>query len=269
MFAEQYGPWAVIAGGSEGIGASFARKIAAHGVNLVLIARKPQPLEEVAHQIGANSKVQVRTLSIDLTRPDLLESVRKITDDIEVGLLIYNAGAETRMMPFVEAPFEGVQHIIRLNVIGTTTLCHHFAPAMRNRRRGGIILVGSMAGFAGSATIAAYSASKAFVQMFGESLWYELRPYDVNVLSLIVSSTRTPAMARMGLDFDSAPQTVMDPDDVAQEGLDNLANGPTWVPGAHNRQAMEMMCRPSRREVTEMMSAGSTAIAPARGPTER
>ena len=147
MFAEKYGPWAVIAGGSEGIGASFARKLAHQGINVVLLARKPEPLEEVAREIRAATKAQVRAASLDLTAPDLKQRLAELTGDIEVGMVVYNAGAENAMVPFLDRPLDQLMRVIGVNVIGTTTMLHHFAAPMRARRRGGIIVVGSMAGF--------------------------------------------------------------------------------------------------------------------------
>ena len=91
---QYYGPWAVIAGGSEGVGAGFADELSKIGINLVLIARKPGPLEETAAKARANG-VEVRTLALDLLVPDALDQIKAVTDDVEVGLLIFNAGANS------------------------------------------------------------------------------------------------------------------------------------------------------------------------------
>lgn len=260
MFAEQYGPWALIAGGSEGIGASFARKLAHQGVNVVLMARKPQPLEEVAQQIRQTTKVQVRTLPVDLSAHDLTERVRKVTGDIEIGMVIYNAGAESKMVPFLDRPIDELMRMIGVNVTGPTLLLHDLAAKMRERRRGGIIVVGSMAGFAGGSRMAVYTAGKAYEQMLTETLWWELRPQGIDVLMLVVGTTKTPAMARMGINLEGTGQPVMDPDDVAQEGFDNLKNGPTWVAGAHNREAAKFMCTADRKAAVEMVSSSADAM---------
>jgi len=260
MFAEKYGPWAVIAGGSEGIGASFARKIAGQGVNVVLLARKPAPLEEVAQEIRRTTKAQVRSASVDLSAADLKEQLHKLTGDVEVGMVVYNAGAEAKMVPFLDRPMGELMRLIGVNVTGPTVMLHHFAEPMRQRRRGGIIVVGSMAGFAGGSRMAVYTAGKAYEQMLTETLWWELKPFGINVLMLVAGSTKTPAMARMGINLEGAGQPVMESDDVAQEGLDNLENGPTWMAGAHNREAAKFLCSPDRRTVVEMMSANSDAM---------
>src|SRR5579883_1159066 len=197
MFAHRYGPWALIAGGSEGVGAAFAHKLAAKGLNLVLLARKPGPLAEVAQQVRGIAQVQVRTASVDLRQPDLLERVRAITDDIEVGMLIYNAGV-IGPSPFLDRPLEQNLKSLRLTVDGPVILAHHFGLRMRERGRGGIIILGSMSSFAGSRNFVVYSAAKSFDVTFGEGLWYELKPYGVNVLSLIIGLTRTPKLMSAG-----------------------------------------------------------------------
>jgi short-subunit dehydrogenase len=177
-------------------------------------------------------------------------------------LLIYNAGAESQMVNFLDRSLDGVSAPIRLNVIGTTTLCHHFGTLMRERGRGGIILVGSMAGFAGSALVATYAGSKAFLQVFAESLWFELRPHGIQVLGLILGTTKTPAMERVGLVFDEAVHRPMESDDAAQEGLDHLADGPTWIAGKQNRKFGDILRTSDRRQMVEMMSNVAMTVAP-------
>lgn len=261
-FWKQYGPWAVIAGGSEGVGAAFARKIAAHGVKLFLIARKPEPLVQLSKAITAQSQVEVRAAPLDLTVPGDIEQVKALTNGLEVGLFIYNAGLEGGHGLFVDRPLEAAMHIIRLNVMGPTLLCHHFGAQMRKRGRGGIILVGSLGGCAGSANLVAYSASKAFEQILGEGLWYELKPFGVDVLSYVIGNTRTPAIARHATRLEESGYFIMDPEDVAQEGLDHLKDGPTWFAGETNRAFAKALCTPDRRAATELLSIATTAVKP-------
>lgn len=262
MFGKQYGPWAVIAGGSEGVGAAFARKIAAHGINLFLVARKPDPLVELSREIAERSRVEVRAAPLDLTRPDILEQVKVLTAGLEVGLFIYNAGLEGGHGLFVDRPLDAAMQIVRLNVIGPTALCHHFGGEMRKRGRGGIILVGSMGGCAGGANIAAYAASKAYEQVLGEGLWYELKPFGVNVLSYVIGNTRTPAIERYGTRLEESGYFIMEPDDVAQEGLDHLEDGPTWFPGDTNKEFAKALCTPDRRVATELLSVATSSVKP-------
>ncbi|ANI39710.1 SDR family NAD(P)-dependent oxidoreductase [Mycolicibacterium vaccae] len=221
-----YGPWAVVAGGSEGVGAEFADLLARAGVNLVLVARKPEPLERTAARCREHG-VQTRTLAVDLV--DGADAVIEATADLEVGLLIYNAGANTCSEEFLDADLAEFGRVIDLNITAMMALVQHYARPMRDRRRGGILLVGSMAGYLGSARHTVYGGVKAFGRIFAESLWLELREYDVHVLELVLGVTRTPAMERVGLNFDVPGLRVSEPADVAAEGLRHLPDGPVHV----------------------------------------
>ena len=92
--AKPYGPWAIIAGASEGIGVSFAHQLGRAGINLILVARQKNLLEEVAREVWGESPVQVRVLPLDLTRTDVLDRVREVADEVEIGLVVLNAAAE-------------------------------------------------------------------------------------------------------------------------------------------------------------------------------
>jgi uncharacterized protein len=224
MDLNRYGPWALIVGGSEGIGAAFARKLAGDGFKLVLVARKPEPLEDLADELRETG-AEVRTVSADLSKPDVLDRVREATDDVEVGLLIYNAGANNTRGLFVELPEEVTQSVIAINVLGQANFSRHYGAAMYERGRGGIVLCGSIGGYLGSGTLAAYCASKAFSRIFTEALWAESVPFGVDVLHLNVGYTATPAMQRLGMDTTNAEP----PENVAQQALDNITNGPIWI----------------------------------------
>ncbi|MBN9741752.1 short-chain dehydrogenase [Amycolatopsis sp. A1MSW2902] len=229
---EKYGPWAVVAGGSEGVGAAFAHQLAEAGINLVLIARKPEPLAETAAAVEARG-VEVRTVQADLLDPEALSAIREVTDGLEVGLLIFNAGANSYGHEFVTGDLSKVRGVIDLNITAQLALTHHFGALMAARGRGGILLVGSLAGYLGQAEISVYSAVKAFGRVFAEGLWLEMRDRGVDVLELVLGVTRTPAMERAGLAFDLPGLNVAEPEDVAREGLAHLADGPVWVAGGN------------------------------------
>jgi uncharacterized protein len=255
-FAEQYGPWAVIAGGSEGTGESFAVKLAAQGINLVLVARKPAPLEALAERIRKSNKVEVRTVAQDLTAADVLPRLREVTDDIQVGMLIYNAGSVSHFSPFLDDTLEDQLRMVRLGVLTPTKLVHHFATGMRARKRGGVILVGSMAGYAGAPDEIVYSAGKAYSRMMAEGLWYELKPFNVHVLGLIMGLTRTPAMARLGLTMSNPEFPPDESDTVADEGFAHLADGPIWNVGGKGEGAKYLSSIP-RADAVSFMAKGA------------
>jgi short-subunit dehydrogenase len=224
MDLNRYGPWALVIGGSEGVGAAFARLLAADGFKLVLVARKPEPLEELAAELrGAGA--EVRVLSADLSKADVLDRVRAVTDDIDVGLLIYNAGANNTRGLFVDLPEEVTHSVVAINVLGQMDFSRHYGAKMKARGRGGIILTGSLGGYLGSGTLASYCGAKAFSRVFTEALWAEMQPLGIDVLHLNIGFTATPAMARLGMDLTYAEP----PENVARQGLENIANGPVWI----------------------------------------
>jgi short-subunit dehydrogenase len=260
---DRYGPWAVIAGGSEGVGVSFARKLAADGINLVLVARKPEPLAETAEAVRAEFGVVARTLGLDLTQPDAVEQVRRLTDDIEVGMLVYNAGTDNVARDMLDRSLAAAERVIALNVLGQTRFVHQYGPAMRARGRGGIILVGSLLAYAGGGGMTVYAAAKSFSHTLAKGLWCEMQPHGVDVLGLVLSATKTPAAYRLGLKMDDPVIVASEPDVVAQEGLDQLGKAPLWIVSdaagfaAHikslsDAEAVELVSRSAR----EMHGAG-------------
>ena len=255
-FRQKYGRWAVIAGASEGVGASLAGQLAERGLDLVLIARNESKLEELAATVSERHGVEVRPVVLDLTVPDISDRVAEATVDLEVGLLIYNAGAANRTTEFLDDTFEESLQQIRLACIGPVALARHFAPAMKDRGRGGIVLVGSLACLAGSSLLAVYSAVKAFNVNLAEGLWAELRPHGVDVCCTPLGMTWTEALERMGYAYD--PDTVMLSEDVAREIIDNIGNGPTYPVGERNRTMASMVWTADRRTLVELMSAAST-----------
>ncbi|MFS3129468.1 SDR family NAD(P)-dependent oxidoreductase [Nocardioides sp. Bht2] len=254
----KYGPWAVIAGGSEGVGAELARQLADLGINLVLLARKPEPLAAIAEDVAARG-VEVRTLRQDLLDPEALANVRALTDGLDVGLFIYNAGSNTYRGEFVDSDPAGVQGVIDLNITTPLAFLRHFGSRLKQRRSGGIIVLGSGSSFVGHANIATYPAAKAFLRIFVEGLWLELKPYDVDVLELCLGLTRTPAMERLGYDFDKPGRVSSDPAAVAREGLEHLAEGPSWLAGGLDLIARQRVGFP-RAEVVTGVDASYRAI---------
>jgi short-subunit dehydrogenase len=260
-FAARYGPWALVAGASEGIGAAFARQIAAAGVNVVLVARRVELLEELAAEIRVTHGVEVRIAPVDLTGPDLLHELALAVIGAEVGLLVYNAGAVHGADLFVERTLDDALHLVNLNCRGVTVLTHHFARSMVERRRGGIILMTSMSAVAGSGYTAAYNATKAFDLVLAEGLWMELATASVDVLAVPAGLTETPAMRRSGILDADAGFVAMAAEDVAREALDGLGVvGPMLVPGAANQEAAAFMWPVARAQLVRAMTDGATAL---------
>jgi len=256
-FRARYGPWALIAGGSEGIGAAFASSAAARGLKLLLVARRPAALEEVATRLRRDHGVEVRTEALDLAAPDLAARLDPLAAELEIGLVVYNAAASS-IGPFLDQPLDEHLRAIDVNCRGPVVMSHVLGKRMVARGRGGIVLMTSLAATQGSPYIASYAASKAFDLVLAESLWHELRGRGVDVLACRAGATRTPAYERSQPDF-SGP--VMEPGPVAEAALDALGGGPSRVAGGLNRMAAFFMGRVmSRRQAVQTMGKATAKI---------
>ncbi len=262
-FRGRYGPWALIAGASEGTGAAFARQLAAKGLNLILVARRSGPLEQLALEIGAAHDVECVIASIDLAAEDATAQLVTAAGQREVGLLILNAGADTNGSTFLDNAIENWVALTQRNVVTLLRAVHHFGGAMRARGRGGMILVGSGACYLGLPGISVYGATKAYDLILGEALWAELKPQGVDVLNLIMGRTDTPAhrelMERLGVPF---PDGTASSDDVAALGLEKLPHGPTinWDE-PEDQPGMSGLSANARRERILAIAAMSASYA--------
>ncbi|MDH3211641.1 MAG: SDR family NAD(P)-dependent oxidoreductase [Myxococcales bacterium] len=265
-FRARYGPWAFVAGGSEGLGAEFATQIAARGVNLVLLAPNAAELAALGDALVAEHGVEVKALALDLADPATLRTAKQETDDVEVGLLVYNA-AHAWIGPFLDAPLE--EHLAELDVNcrGPLLFAYAFGREMAARRRGGILLMSSLAGAQGAPGIANYAATKAYDTVLAEGLWGELRGRGVDVLACCAGATRTPGYlasrkARGGGVF-SAPE--MEPAAVVSKALAALGRKPSLIPGAANRVAAIFMQRLlPRRLAVRIMGRSTRGLRPDR-----
>jgi short-subunit dehydrogenase len=254
-FRERYGPWALVAGASEGLGAEFALHLAERGLDLVLVARRGDVLADLAVRIRRERGVQVRPVTADLAGTDAVSVLEQATPDAEIGLLVYNA-ASSVIAPFLEGSVE--RHLTELDVNCRTPLrlVHFFGRGMRARGRGGIILMSSLAGSQGSPFVAHYGATKAWGRVLAEGLWGELAGDGVDVMACCAGATKTPRyLAHRGAASAFAPE--MEPAAVVVEALAALGKRPSMVPGRANRVAAFVMQRllPRRLAITMMGNA--------------
>lgn len=266
-FAERYGPWSVVAGASDGVGLEFARQLAYRGVNVVMLARRTAILQEAADSIRADTGTQTLAVSVDLTEADGVTAVKAATRGLEVGLFVYNAGADTLYKPFLETPIDTSLAMINRNCVVPTVLCHHFGAAMVQRGRGGIIIVSSASGEAGGPNAVIYGGTKAYDTVMAEGLWTELHEKGVDVLALILGATDTPSLRRLlvergvlaDMDDPRPIPRIVSSSQVAEEAIANLANGPTWFAGEPVRQGALALRSLSRNEAVKAMMANVAA----------
>jgi short-subunit dehydrogenase len=262
-FAARYGPWALVAGASDGVGAAYARAMADRGLNVVLLARRERVLEELAATIRAETGVETRVAAVDLSEDDAMAKIVDVTAGLEIGMVLYCAGADPNYEPFLANPVEVPLAMVRRNCVVPLQVCHHFAAPMVARGRGGIVLVSSGAGLIGAPNMVAYAATKAFDLVMAEALWAELHESGVDVLALVLGLTDTPALrkllARRGAladaDDPSPIPGAATPDEVVAQTLANLSDGPTWFVGGSYRQVVDRMGTMSRSDLVKAMSA--------------
>jgi uncharacterized protein len=264
-FVSRYGPWALVCGASDGVGAAFAEGLAERGVNVVLAARRQALLDQVAAGITDRTGAQTRTLAIDLAEHDAARQLAAATDDLEIGFLVYCAGADPNFAPFLANSIETAEAMVHRNCMVPMQLCHHFAAPMVERGRGGIVVFGSGAGLAGGPNMVAYGASKAFDMVFAEALWSELHDKGVDVLGLILGKTNTPALRRLEhsrghlSSADTAPADADSVEQVITEAFENLGNGPTLMVGEMMRAVVPMLASLSRNEAVTLFAQAQAA----------
>ena len=253
-FIARYGPWAVVAGASEGIGAAFARALAQRGVKLLLVARRREPL------VGLAERLPTETVPVvaDLATEDGLAKVRSAAATREVGLVVANA-AYSPIGSFTRMSVDESLRALDLNCRALLHLAHDFLPAMAQRRRGGFVVMSSLAGLQGSPPISVYAATKAFGTVLAEGLWAELRGTGVDVVACVAGAVQTPGLAESKAK--RAPGTL-EPDQVAAAALHGLGRGPRIVPGLAMRMSSALMSRLPRRIAIAIISRASRDLSP-------
>ena len=253
-FLTRYGNWAVVAGASEGLGAAFATELAKRGMHLVLVARRADALRAVADRLRQDHGIEVRVLVLDLVSPSLAEALSNATVDLELGVIVYNA-AFVPVANFLELEDDALDQLMRVNVHGPLTFLRALLPPMRERGRGAVVLMSSLAGMQGAPRLAAYVASKAFNTVLAEGLWYELSGRGIDVVVSCPGAISTPRYLKSTTRI--APGT-MTPDAVARQTLDALGKGPRVVPGTVNRIFASLFERLLPRRTAIRLMAANT-----------
>lgn len=222
-FARRYGPWAVIAGASEGTGACYARALAALGFNLVLVSRRLHALKALGAELTAEHGITVHPLALDLSVPDAGLKIVEAAAGLDVGLYVSNAGADN-FARFFEDETEGAHRLVRMNISTLIDAAHGFGRGFLARGSGGIIVMASGAGLGGQPNLALYSATKAFEINLAESLWAEYNERGIDVIGIAAPLMKTPMLLRtvpQGFDLSAA----FDPADVVHNALAGLLAG--------------------------------------------
>ena len=229
----KYGKWALVTGGSAGIGKAMAQKLAAKGHNLILVARNEEKLIRVANEIEQQHKIQIETYALDLTIEENVQELFERTGEKFVGMLVANAGLETSGH-FTKVSQHDHRQLIELNINVPAAMAQHYGAEMVGEGKGAIIFMSSLFGYQGVPIVANYSASKAYILALGEALHVELGPMGVDVLVVSPGLTETAMPAAMPIDFSKMPITKHRPEKVARAAMSALGRRATKVPGLLN-----------------------------------
>jgi len=255
---QKYGSLALVAGASEGIGAAFSGCLAAAGMDLVLVARRKEPLDQLATLLMNQYGIQVTCISCDLSDPDAAFTIREALKGKEINMLVYNA-AMSYIGPFEQNSMEHQTRIAFANMITPMNMLRIFGEPMLHKGKGAVILMASLAGFQGSGFLATYAASKAFTRILAESLWYEWKNRGVDVIACCAGATSTPNFINTKPQKTSffAPR-VESPEEVVQACMTRLGRKPSFISGRGNRIASFIMQKILPREMAINLMGSNT-----------
>ena len=257
-FRERYGPYALILGGSEGIGRAFSDAVAARGVAPLVVARASEDPHAAASQISSAHSVDAAAYSIDLGAADAIDEIYEWVGERDVGLVVYVA-AFAPTGAFATLTRSQKMMVLDVNCRGPLVTCDAFLPRLVARGKGGLILLSSASAFQGTGWVAAYAASKAFNTILGEGLWWEYREQGVDVLALEPGRTDTPTYRATGARATmQAVAPIQRPEEVAEEGLAALGHVPSHVCGGRGRWLTLALRRALPRRALVAMYGKST-----------
>lgn len=251
-FRKQYGPVALVTGASSGIGKGFAELLAAKGLNLVLVARRVERLEALASRLQEEHGIRIDICQADLGEQLAAEQLLETTASLDIGLVVSNAGFGIKG-EYASGDAGRLSDMLMVNCHAPMLLAHGFLPRLRARGRGGIIFTSSVEGLIACPFSTAYSATKSFLNSLGQGLWGELAQEEIDVLTLCPGATDTEALVLQGIDPGTLDD-LMSPDEVARLTLENIKNGPIYVPSQHYKAMFDALLSMPRRDALLAMA---------------
>jgi short-subunit dehydrogenase len=225
-----YGEWALVTGASSGIGEVFSRRLAAAGMNVVLVARRKERLEALANELSTSFNIETRVVCADLSDEDETKGVVTAVEDLAIGMLVNNAGI-LNTGNFLDNDLEDEIRLLNTNCKSFLILTHGLGNKMKERNKGALIFLSSLTSVAAISRWSNYSASKGYDLMFSEALNTELKDYNIDVMALCPGLTRTELA-----EFSSITKLItMDVDVVVDIALSKLGKTNIVVPGIMNK----------------------------------
>jgi uncharacterized protein len=258
--SRRFGPWALITGASSGIGREFAVRIAASRINVVIVARRQDALDRLGAELSQKFNVKHRVVVADLSEEGFIKELIEATDDLDIGLVVSNAGSANPGR-FTDKDHDELAMTLRLSALAHADLALHFGGKLMKRGAGGLLFVGAMGADTGAPFMAHDGGAKAYVQSLGLALHEEFKRSGVYVTVLTPGPTDTPVLAKFGLDPKSMPMKPMKVDQVVSEGLHALAtNRAIIIPGRVNRVMRAILPSTLTRSVLATMFEKMPAI---------
>ena len=254
----RFGPWAVVTGASSGLGREFAQQLAANGFNLVLVSRREAALEHVGQALKQRYGTDHRVIEANIATEEGQRRVVEMTEDLDVGLLVSNAGAG-HIGNFLSFEESDLREVAQLNGVSHMVLTHQFGRRLAKRGRGGVLLVSALGADTGVPYNSMAAAAKGMVNTLGKSLHYEFGKLGLNISVLVVSPTETPIIEKMGLRRGDMPTKPMPVEKMVSAGLAGLqANKAMVVPGLMFRILGALVPESLIRQMTANMMKKST-----------
>ncbi|MEM1248181.1 MAG: SDR family oxidoreductase [Acidobacteriota bacterium] len=253
---DDYGPWALVTGASEGIGKALARELAAQGLSLVLVARRGERLQELANELRRDRRVETLVLALDLARPEAIVELDEATRSLDVGLVVAAAGFGSSGS-FLDSELDNEIDMLNVNCRAALEMSHVFGQRLRERGRGGLILMSSLLAFQGVPRASNYAATKAYIQSLAEALHIELAPHGVDV----VASAPGPVRSGFAERADMTMSMTSSPEAVAKGTLRALGRRTTVRPGALSKAlewSLKTLPRPGRVRILQQVMRGMT-----------
>lgn len=251
-FTARYGPWALVTGAAQGVGLAFTESLIARGCSVVLVDRLDSVGEVSDGLVG-----ETRAVVADLADPSWLDTVASATEGLEIGLVVANA-AVSFVGRFLNQSAESRLATVRVNCLATTELAAWALPSMVERGRGGFVVTSSGSALAGTACVATYSASKAYVLNLAEALGWELRGTGVDCQAVVAPAMDTPGWRSHPVDAASMFQPAVDPRTVVDAALDHLPEGGCYLadPG------LDLVAGMERGQRVDLLSGITSAMYP-------
>jgi short-subunit dehydrogenase len=253
-FKNKYGSWGLVAGSAEGLGEAYSIALAKRGFNLIMVDNQAEPLKNLSRRIESDFSVKTVQLHVDLCESDATTVIMQKVEETGCRLLIYNA-AFSLIKPFIKLSGKELERFIAVNLASQIKLVHQFARYLTtNNHSGGILLMSSLAGLIGMQLVSTYSASKAFAWNLCEGLYYELKPYNIDVMACIAGTTETPTYLKSNPKYGFLKPALMKPETVVEAALGKIGKRALFIPGFSNQVSYFILTRLMPRKMASSIA---------------